>query len=92
MIFDFVGYRHGGPFDCRLSRNIARARQQAGYSRRDLAGMLGLSEEDIAEVERGNIRPAPRALLEIAGVLQVALRLLLFEDFNPANESGEIGR
>jgi len=72
--------------DCRaravdrlIGRRIARARRAAGIEVRDLARVLGVTAEMMAQFEAGARRIGPVCLVRAARHLQVSLAYLFYD-------------
>ena len=60
-----------------LGNIIKKAREQAGLTQEELAGLIGISRTAIARYELGEIEPKIRNLIAIAETLNVSIDYLL---------------
>src|SRR5271155_1342613 len=62
--------------DRRVGRNLRRAREAAACSREFVACLVGISENDLRDIECGALLPKPALLRRLAGVLTVPVEAL----------------
>ena len=74
-----------------LGNRIKKAREQAGLTQEELAGLIGISRTAIARYELGEIEPKIRNLIAIAEQLHVSVDYLLGID-NDRPEISLLGR
>ena len=60
-----------------LAKNIARFRKDAGMTQEELADKLDIARPAVARYERGNRKPTPERLSELADALGVTTDALL---------------
>ena len=65
---------------------MKKAREQAGLTQEELAGLIGVSRTAIARYELGEIEPKVRNLISIAEKLSVSTDYLLGVKLNQSND------
>lgn len=55
-----------------IGENIANAREEAGYSQKQLAQLTNIDQADISKIESGKANPTLSTLLKIANPLNIA--------------------
>lgn len=74
--------------DLELGRKIATRREELGISRKDLAGLTGLSYPYIAQIETGYRLPSTRHQVPIARALGMSLDELFDTEESPRGHAG----
>ncbi len=69
-----------------LGDRLKKAREQAGLTQEELAGLIGVSRTAIARYELGEIEPKVRNLISIAEKLSVSTDYLLGVKLNQSND------
>ncbi|MDV3426683.1 MAG: helix-turn-helix domain-containing protein [Bacillota bacterium] len=63
-----------------MGRNLKNLRKYYGYSRQDVANMIGLSFYAIREYEQGNREPNITTLIKLANVFNCSIDYLVGKD------------
>lgn len=63
-----------------LGRNIAKWRKRRGFTQRELAEKMRISEDYMSMIERGKRKPHMRVVAQIGFILEIELRELLEDD------------
>jgi transcriptional regulator with XRE-family HTH domain len=64
-------------FAARFGRNLARAREAAGYSQEAVADLAELHRTAVGQLERGERIPRADTVVKLAGALRVGPEVLL---------------
>ena len=82
------------PKSIEFEKRVARAREQKVYTQAELADMLGVTENAVAQYEGGRATPKPARLDLLAKVLGVSMTWLLTgnepEELTRAQTAGEL--
>lgn len=65
-----------------VSVNIRKLREQAGFTQKELAEMLYVSDKVVSKWERGESLPDPETLVKIAGIFGVEVGTIMYENEN----------
>lgn len=66
-----------------FSENLKNARKKAGYSQKELANLLYVSQQAVAKWEVGSATPSPEMLSKIAEVLNVSADFIIGREEGP---------
>ncbi len=72
--------------DCQVGRRMIEARIEAGISQSALAGVLGVSLQQLREFEIGLVRPTAAQFLAIAAALHKTAGWFFSEDASEAKD------
>lgn len=67
---------------------MRRYRKQCGYSQKDLASQLFVTQQAVGKWERGEATPSPETVLKIAKILGITTDQLLGDTATPASTGG----
>ena len=67
---------------------MRRYRKQCGYSQKDLASQLFVTQQAVGKWERGEATPNPETVLKIAKILGITIDQLLGDTATPASTGG----
>ncbi len=71
-----------------LGDQMRRYRKQCGYSQKDLASQLFVTQQAVGKWERGEATPNPETVLKIAKILGITTDQLLGDTATPASTGG----
>ena len=71
-----------------LGDQMRRYRKQCGYSQKDLASQLFVTQQAVGKWERGEATPNPESVLKIAKILGITTDQLLGDTATPASTGG----
>ena len=71
-----------------LCDQMRRYRKQCGYSQKDLASQLFVTQQAVGKWERGEATPNPETVLKIAKILGITTDQLLGDTATPASTGG----
>ena len=63
-----------------LGRNIAKWRKGRGFTQKELAEKVGISEDYLSMIERGKRKPHVKVVVQIAFIIEIELWELIRED------------
>lgn len=68
-----------------LGDQMRRYRKQCGYSQKDLASQLFVTQQAVGKWERGEATPNPEAIIKMAKIFGVSTDALLGENTSPVS-------